>query len=75
MGVCSFRLKGLKKQLKCVCVCVCVCVLIGSCVFGQFVQSQRVKKSRLKQTQRYHEVKLLKHTFVAWKVRQHFVIT
>ncbi|XP_070815799.1 protein SFI1 homolog [Chaetodon trifascialis] len=33
----------------------------------QFVQSQRVKKSRLKQMQSYHEVKLLRHTFGAWK--------
>ncbi|XP_041806379.1 protein SFI1 homolog isoform X2 [Chelmon rostratus] len=33
----------------------------------QFVQSQRVKKSRLKQMQCYHEVKLLRHTFEAWK--------
>ncbi|KAM9361287.1 protein SFI1 homolog [Symphorus nematophorus] len=33
----------------------------------KFVQSQRVKKSRLKQMQHYHEVKLLKCTFLAWK--------
>ncbi|XP_059184490.1 protein SFI1 homolog [Centropristis striata] len=33
----------------------------------KFVQSQRKKNSRLKQLQRYHEVKLLKRTFVAWK--------
>ncbi|KAA8593409.1 hypothetical protein FQN60_009525 [Etheostoma spectabile] len=33
----------------------------------KFVQSQRVKTSRLKQMQHYHEVNLLKRTFVAWK--------
>ncbi|XP_029989754.1 protein SFI1 homolog isoform X2 [Sphaeramia orbicularis] len=33
----------------------------------KFVQKQRVKKSRLQQMQRYHEVKLLKCTFDAWK--------
>ncbi|XP_073323532.1 uncharacterized protein sfi1 [Pagrus major] len=33
----------------------------------QFVQSQRVKKSRLEQMKSYHEVKLLNHTLVAWK--------
>ncbi|XP_070707136.1 protein SFI1 homolog [Pempheris klunzingeri] len=33
----------------------------------EFVQSQRVKKSRVKHMQRYHEVKLLKCTFMAWK--------
>ncbi|KAG8007760.1 Protein SFI1-like protein [Nibea albiflora] len=40
----------------------------------QFVQSQRVKRSRLKQMQRYHQVKLLKRTFVAWKVTSAFCI-
>ncbi|XP_035517407.1 protein SFI1 homolog isoform X2 [Morone saxatilis] len=33
----------------------------------KFIQMQRVKKSRLKEIQSYHEAKLLKHTFVAWK--------
>ncbi|KAM7402190.1 hypothetical protein PAMP_017454 [Pampus punctatissimus] len=33
----------------------------------KFVHSQRKKKSSLEQMQRYHEIKLLKHTFVAWK--------
>lgn len=38
---------------------LCVC---------QFVQIQREKKSRLEEVQSWHEVKLLKHSFVAWKV-------
>ncbi|XP_040889103.1 protein SFI1 homolog [Toxotes jaculatrix] len=33
----------------------------------KFVQIQRKKKSRLEEVHRYHEAKLLKHTFVAWK--------
>ncbi|KAK5872526.1 hypothetical protein PBY51_013217 [Eleginops maclovinus] len=33
----------------------------------KYVQSQREKKSRLKQMQQIYEVKLLKRTFVAWK--------
>ncbi|XP_056241687.1 protein SFI1 homolog [Seriola aureovittata] len=33
----------------------------------KFVQNQRVKKSKLEEMQRYHEAKLLKHTFVTWK--------
>ncbi|XP_020507537.3 protein SFI1 homolog isoform X1 [Labrus bergylta] len=33
----------------------------------KFVHSQRVKKSRLQQMQRHHEVKLLENTYVAWK--------
>lgn len=38
---------------------LCVC---------QFVQVQREKKSRLEEVQSWHEVKLLKHSYVAWKV-------
>ncbi|GLD64553.1 protein SFI1 homolog [Lates japonicus] len=33
----------------------------------KFVQSQRVKKSKLEEMQRYHEAKVLKHTFTAWE--------
>lgn len=47
-----------------------VCVS-DSCMFEQFVQIQRKKKSRLEQMQRYHEAKLLKRAFVAWKVNQY----
>lgn len=54
---------------------MCVCVLMALVSFAQFVWNQQVLKSRLKQMQRYHEVTLLKNTFVAWKVHQHFVIT
>ncbi|XP_034541518.1 LOW QUALITY PROTEIN: protein SFI1 homolog [Notolabrus celidotus] len=35
----------------------------------KFVRSQHVKKGKLQQMQCYHEVKHLKHTFVAWKER------
>ncbi|XP_031709155.1 protein SFI1 homolog [Anarrhichthys ocellatus] len=43
------------------------CTRLAVDTWKRFVQCQRVKKSKLKQMQRYHEVKLLKHTFVAWK--------
>ncbi|XP_029357539.1 protein SFI1 homolog isoform X2 [Echeneis naucrates] len=33
----------------------------------KFVQRQKVKKGKLEEAQHYHEAKLLKHTFMAWK--------
>ncbi|XP_035488730.1 protein SFI1 homolog isoform X2 [Scophthalmus maximus] len=35
----------------------------------KFVQGQRMKKGKLEKMQRYHETKLLKHSFVGWKTR------
>ncbi|XP_056293562.1 protein SFI1 homolog isoform X2 [Pseudoliparis swirei] len=43
------------------------CMRLAVDKWKKFVQCQRVKKSKVKEMQRYHEVKLLKHTFVAWK--------
>ncbi|XP_040015533.1 protein SFI1 homolog [Xiphias gladius] len=40
----------------------------------KFVQSQRLKKSKVEEMQFYHEAKLLEHTFVAWKTH-HLQIT
>ncbi|KAM8915076.1 protein SFI1 homolog isoform 2-T3 [Spinachia spinachia] len=43
------------------------CVRLAVDKWKKFVQCQRMKKVQLKRMQRNHEVKLLKHTFVAWK--------
>ncbi|XP_034389084.1 protein SFI1 homolog isoform X1 [Cyclopterus lumpus] len=43
------------------------CMTLAVDKWKKFVQCRRVKKSKVKQMQRYHEVKLLKNTFIAWK--------
>ncbi|XP_068568237.1 protein SFI1 homolog isoform X2 [Cebidichthys violaceus] len=43
------------------------CARLAVDTWKKFVQCQRVKKGKLKQMQRFHEVQLLKRTFVAWK--------
>lgn len=45
-------------------MCVCVCVFV---YVHQFAQRQREKLTRLKDIQHYHEIKLLKQSFVVWK--------
>ncbi|XP_040060879.2 protein SFI1 homolog isoform X1 [Gasterosteus aculeatus] len=43
------------------------CVRLAVEKWKKFVQCQRMKTAKLKRMQRYREVKLLMHTFVAWK--------
>ncbi|XP_068450584.1 protein SFI1 homolog isoform X2 [Clinocottus analis] len=43
------------------------CMRLAVDKWKKFVQCQKVKKSKLKQMQRYHEVKLLQRMFMAWQ--------
>ncbi|XP_041836304.1 protein SFI1 homolog [Melanotaenia boesemani] len=43
------------------------CMRLAVDKWKKYVQSQRVKKNRMKEIQQYHEVKLLQNSFVAWK--------
>lgn len=45
------------------------CMRLAVDKWKKFVQSQKVKKQRLKEVRHYHEVKLLQNSFVAWRKR------